>query len=559
MTDQNQNNSRNLTNGMIIGGLVAVILAVASYGAFTIFGPGQPKTTTSQPPAVSTSVTPTTAPKTSVVATTPGTPVTDIKWHTPVALTDPMLLSNPSSEDHYYSVGTTKDGEDIVTVEFWDEGPVVVPEIYRFIKKTDGYYFVTHNSSDISQSDPSPIVSGVKSDTTTTFSELEPESAITKQSTKLTYVYNNGITDVTNFSAPKQIGTSKLGNMYMISGASSAPLGQTAIDAVSKTIYYVALADGSKAFYEARPTFIKDDGTFQVSWTNTTGTKSTFSKLRYGGCGLGAGLVPIVGKADYLNGKSEVASTNSSKLYILTDTNNALVKYLYALYKDSRTGSSDQQTIVPIEQYLSKLGFVLWTDDYGNTLVFQNNDYAELAECGKPVIYLYPTKETTVSVTVGAHITKSDPVYNSGWKVTAKPDGSIMTGGHTYPYLFWEGLGFGQYPAIRAGAVVLRANVAATIRSDLTTIGLNEKEIQDFADFWMPRMPSAPFVRLTWLQNGAMNTLAPLTVSPQPDTTIRAFLDFAGLSGPIPIPAQILHHYDRSGFTVVEWGGLLQK
>ena len=88
-------------------------------------------------------------------------------------------------------------------------------------------------------------------------------------------------------------------------------------------------------------------------------------------------------------------------------------------------------------------------------------------------------------------------------------------------------------------------------------MGLNAKEIADFRDFWLAKMPTTPYTRLTWLTTGEMNTLAPLAVSPKPDTMIRVFLDFAGLSSKENISPQILPHYDRNGFTLVEWGGLL--
>jgi hypothetical protein len=88
-------------------------------------------------------------------------------------------------------------------------------------------------------------------------------------------------------------------------------------------------------------------------------------------------------------------------------------------------------------------------------------------------------------------------------------------------------------------------------------MGLNSKEIADFIEFWLPKMPTTPFVRLTWLTTEEMNILAPLQVSPRPDSVIRVFLDFAGLEKETAITPQVLPKYDRKGFTLVEWGGLL--
>jgi hypothetical protein len=48
-----------------------------------------------------------------------------------------------------------------------------------------------------------------------------------------------------------------------------------------------------------------------------------------------------------------------------------------------------------------------------------------------------------------------------------------------------------------------------------------------------------------------------LFVSPKPDTSIRIFLEFAGLNKPVDLISQKLDAPKRLGFTLIEWGGLL--
>ena len=64
-------------------------------------------------------------------------------------------------------------------------------------------------------------------------------------------------------------------------------------------------------------------------------------------------------------------------------------------------------------------------------------------ECSaKPVIYLYPEQETTVSVSLdyAGTLTATYPAYEDGWRVTAEPDGTLYDeNGDEYSYLFWEG------------------------------------------------------------------------------------------------------------------------
>ena len=46
-----------------------------------------------------------------------------------------------------------------------------------------------------------------------------------------------------------------------------------------------------------------------------------------------------------------------------------------------------------------------------------------------------------------------------------------------------------------------------------------------------------------------------LTITPQPDATIRVTMAFKGLDAPIEVNEQQLTPAARHGFTAVEWGG----
>ena len=115
-----------------------------------------------------------------------------------------------------------------------------------------------------------------------------------------------------------------------------------------------------------------------------------------------------------------------------------------------------------------------------------------------------------------------------------------------------------MYPEITVGRVVPTNQVSLAIKSDLIKQGLNVQEIKDFLEFWLPRMPKTPYVRLSWLNTEQMNQLAPLHITPRPDTMIRVFLDFTGQStATTTLLPQTLTALPRDGFTVIEWGGLL--
>ncbi len=328
--------------------------------------------------------------------------------------------------------------------------------------------------------------------------------------------------------------------------------------------FILRLADGEAVPYQSHPQFIADDNVLLVTWNDGKKNTDAYMWNSLGGCGAPS-YVAIVGDSKMKDlvpvGKSVMGDT----IYGFKNLDNQTLKqyYLqlpegkYYIY-DQKTGES-KQVAITIEEYNAQHGVVVYRDGFGRFITFSSQKYSS-AECGKPVIYLYPTHTTSVSVTVGANVTKSEPEYKNGWNVIAHSDGSMVNAdGTMYGSLFWEGTGHGTYPLVDSGFVVPQEKLKATLQNHLTKLGLNTQESKDFMEFWMPKMPHTPYVRLTWFGTRQMNELAPLTITPRPDTMIRLFLDFEGLEQPIHLQLQALSGPARSGFTVVEWGGLLQK
>ena len=276
------------------------------------------------------------------------------------------------------------------------------------------------------------------------------------------------------------------------------------------------------------------------------------------GCG---GVVVAVTRADGLKSSDIVAigKTDTGRVvYQPKDDANTLFKKSYDEYVQWQ--KTTDQPAVSFEQYKSAHGMIIIKNASDELLVYVREQYAPSYGCAKPVVYLYPTSTQSVDVRVGAHVVLSDPFYpEGGWRgVTARPDGQLSYGGRTYESLFWEGPGYGEYPGITSGTVVKRADAETTMRRQLKQQGLTDKEIADFMEFWTPRIPEKPYIRLSWLTTSQMNVLAPLYISPKPDTVIRVFLDMSGYDSRIVLPPQKLSSIPRSGFTVVEWGGVTQ-
>ena len=183
-------------------------------------------------------------------------------------------------------------------------------------------------------------------------------------------------------------------------------------------------------------------------------------------------------------------------------------------------------------------------------------------EMAKPVIYLYPPsmQRVTVKVSPEGGVTKSEPLYAGGWIVNATPQGSLITrDGHAFPYLFCES-GLKEKPApLTEGFVVKRAELPNFLSDSLKTLGLNARETKDFLEFWLPRMTVKPWAAVRFVPRAEIDAAAPLEVKPTPDSVIRVLIDFRALEAPVKLTPQVLQPGKRSGFAVVEWGGLLYR
>lgn len=174
----------------------------------------------------------------------------------------------------------------------------------------------------------------------------------------------------------------------------------------------------------------------------------------------------------------------------------------------------------------------------------------------KPVIYLYPTKKTNVFVNLDFDgiFTCTYPRINDGWKVSAEPDGTLTAeNGRKYGYLFWEG--DTKVPMeFNEGFCVAGKDTEAFLVDKLSYMGLNDKEINDFIVFWLPRMQDNTYNVISFQTDNYLQA-AQLQVSPQPDTMIRVFMAWKRADYFVNIQAQKLEKIQRKGFALVEWGG----
>ena len=174
----------------------------------------------------------------------------------------------------------------------------------------------------------------------------------------------------------------------------------------------------------------------------------------------------------------------------------------------------------------------------------------------KPVIYLYPEQETTVSVSLdyAGTLTATYPAYENGWTVTAEPDSTLYDeNGDEYSYLFWEGENNTDYD-FSTGFCVAGADTADFLREKLAEIGLTPREYNEFIVYWLPKMQDNPY-NLISFQSEAYTDAAKLDIDPTPDSVLRVFMAWKPLHRAQTIEPQTFASFERNGFAVVEWGG----
>lgn len=190
-------------------------------------------------------------------------------------------------------------------------------------------------------------------------------------------------------------------------------------------------------------------------------------------------------------------------------------------------------------------------------IVSKEPDVPEMpAEPEKPVIYLYPETETEVSVKLDFNGTLKSvyPAYDDGWTVLARPDGTLTdASGREYYCLFWEGESAVAYD-LSAGFCVSGEDTAAFLEAALRKLGLTDKEANEFIIYWLPRMEGNAYNLISFQQERYTDN-AVLTITPTPDSLLRVFMAWQPLDAPVEVAPQELIGFERSGFTVVEWGG----
>ncbi len=177
----------------------------------------------------------------------------------------------------------------------------------------------------------------------------------------------------------------------------------------------------------------------------------------------------------------------------------------------------------------------------------------------KPIIYLYPTEETKVSVKLlkDKNLTCSYPKYQGEWKVLAQPNGNLkdLTTNRQLYSLYYESKSSVDFKVNNDGFLVKGEDTIEFLEEKLAILGLTEREAEEFIVYWLPKLECNKYNYIRFATLDEINENMPLVINPNPDTIIRVLMTYKGLDAPIDVKEQKLITPDRTGFVAVEWGG----
>lgn len=271
-----------------------------------------------------------------------------------------------------------------------------------------------------------------------------------------------------------------------------------------------------------------------------------------------------------IKGSISIASNGITKTYTTYYNSGSSIKYIALIDNDPASINSQVAYKYSPMQFLSPYSSPVPTSSFGARNSLQLRTFSNLVvypwgwwspEC-KPAIYLYPTEKTNVSVRVqpAGFLTYTNPKYpDNGWQVVAHPDGKIDSDGKIYDYLYYESkIKDSEINKPQDGFVIAFNDLSAFYSKILPKLGLNEKETKDFKTYWEKYLPTSPYYFVGLMDEQSIEKIEPLSINPKPESIIRVRFYFKALDKKISVKEPTIIAPRRTGYTLVEWGGLVK-
>ncbi len=178
----------------------------------------------------------------------------------------------------------------------------------------------------------------------------------------------------------------------------------------------------------------------------------------------------------------------------------------------------------------------------------------------KPNIYIYPEEEINLNVTLefpkGGKVVVSIPEYGNGWDISVDKQGKIND---EFDYLFYES----SQPDVwqlEEGWVITRAYLYDFFVENMSEFGFVGREIQDFTDYWIPRLTASEFYAIYPQDKQIIDRVIELNTSKEPDNILRLFyvIQETDEQTNTNLTEPKIEPFKREGFFITEWGVVLK-
>lgn len=220
---------------------------------------------------------------------------------------------------------------------------------------------------------------------------------------------------------------------------------------------------------------------------------------------------------------------------------------IYVVIEDSTLGENDEGMVQGYEYY------------YNPSTKESGKFKTEIGGYAKPILYLYPLKDNTrVRITFNhpEYLTTTYPKYLNNWTVKANKDGTLIDENKKEYYaLYWEEIKYRKV-SFDEGFYVTKDDAIAFLEEKLTTIGLNNREKNEFIMYWLPVLEKNKQSLVYFELTSSREEFNKINIDPIPNSLLRVAIHIKKVNKKTKITKEDLPTFKRTGFTAVEWGGV---
>lgn len=189
------------------------------------------------------------------------------------------------------------------------------------------------------------------------------------------------------------------------------------------------------------------------------------------------------------------------------------------------------------------------------------NSLPALRTAIKPNIYLYPLEESEITVKFDSPelLLTVIPDYPGEWKAKVSANSDMIIDGEKYTYLFYESATSDNRMQKENGFIVKKENREEFFKTISKFYGFNERETNDFVEFWTNRLDSDKEYYMYPQLTKTIDILMGVKIYPNPDNIFRIWFLFEEINDEKELNEPVKEVVNRDGYEMVEWGGIVAE